>query len=335
MNSTNNTIVIDAMGGDHAPEEILKGANQAKSLFKGLNLCLVGKQTEIEKALSSLGLKSDGIEIIDALQNISMDESPSEIVRKKKESPIYKGTGIAAEKGNSAFLSAGNTGAVMACSLFNLKRVKNVLRPAIATVIPLAEKKLVLIDSGANADCKPKYLKQFAIMGKVYAENILKISNPKIGLINVGEEEKKGNKLSIESYKLLKETKLNFIGNIEGRDMFEGIADVAVCDGFVGNILLKAVEGLAGLLFGQVKETLTKNIFNKLLALGLKNSFKEMKKKFDYEEYGGAHLLGLNEVVIISHGSSKAKAIRNAIKVANEGINSNLVEKIREEIISN
>ncbi len=335
MDSTTNTIVIDAMGGDYAPEETIKGAVQALSSIEKLSISLVGIEKEIRQVLDSFNFPPDSIEIINAPQKIGMGESPSEVIRKKKNSSIYKGTLIASQTKNSAFLSAGNTGAVMACSLFNLKRIENVLRPAIATVIPLAGKSLVLIDSGANADCKPKYLQQFAIMGKVYAENILGIADPKIGLVNVGEEEKKGNELSVKSYQLLKQTRLNFVGNVEGREIFEGNVDIAVCDGFVGNVLLKAIEGLANLLFGQVKETLSSSFYSKLLALGLKKSFKEMKKKFDYEEYGGAHLLGVNGVPIISHGSSRAKAIYNAVRVANEGINSNLVEKIREEITTN
>ena len=263
-----------------------------------------------------------------------MDDSPSNVVKHKKNSSIYIGTNFVSKLDNSAFLSAGNTGAVMACSLFNLKRIEGILRPAIAIVIPLAEKKVVLIDAGANVDIKPMYLKQFAIMGKIYCESIFGINNPRIGLINVGTEKKKGSEVVVEGYNLLKESNINFIGNIEGRDIFEGKADVVVCDGFVGNVILKSFEGISKLFFTEIKNVLTKNIITKLYGIGLKKYFINMKKKFDYEEYGGALLLGVDGIVIISHGSSKSKAITNAIKIAADGIERNIIKRIKEEIIS-
>lgn len=328
-----NSVIVDAMGGDYAPEEIIKGCIDASKDLK-IGIILVGNESEIKSVVSEYGLDVSRFRIVNANQKIGMDESPSEVVRNKKDSSIYIGTKILGEGNGGAFLSAGNTGAVMACSLYNLKRIERVLRPAIAVVIPLAEKKLVLIDAGANVECKPQYLKQFAIMGKVYAEIILGVDSPVIGLINVGTEEKKGNELVIEVYKILKDSGLNFLGNIEGRDIFEGKVDVAVCDGFVGNILLKSVEGMASLFFREIKNAFSSNILTKLLALGLKKSLLKMKNKFDYEEYGGAYLLGVNGIVIISHGSSKAKAISNAIKVAANGINTDLVGKIEDEIRS-
>ncbi len=200
-------------------------------------------------------------------------------------------------------------------------------------VIPLGEKKFVLIDAGANADCKPPYLKQFAIMGKIYSENVLGVKNPKVSLVNIGEEEKKGNELSVESYKLLKDYPgINFTGNIEGRELFEGRTDVAVCDGFVGNVILKLVEGMANFFFGEIKKTLKSGTMAKLSALTLKGPLINMKKRFDYEEYGGAQLLGLNGLVIISHGSSKSKAIKNAVRAAMESLRNNLTSKIDKEI---
>jgi glycerol-3-phosphate acyltransferase PlsX len=326
------TVVIDAMGGDFAPGEIVKGAVEAKNAF-GVDIKLVGSVRKIKKAADLSGMDLGGIDIIESTQEVSMNESPSEVLRKKRKSSIFIGSQLVSETGRSAFLSAGNTGAVMACSLFNIKRIENIARPAIAVVVPLSDKKFVLIDAGANADCKPHYLLQFAIMGKIYSENILGIDDPRVALVNIGEEEKKGSELAVESYGLLKDcSSINFVGNIEGREMFDGGADVAVCDGFVGNVVLKSIEGLANLFFKEIKGVLTASLVSKLSALGLKSSFIKMKKKFDYEEYGGAQLLGLRELVIISHGSSKARATKNAIKVAVEGLKTNLTEKIGKEI---
>jgi len=332
FNSNNYSIVIDAMGGDFAPEEIIKGSIEAREAFR-VKIKLVGNKDKIKTVAASSQLNLDGIEIVPISQEVSMNESPSEIIKKKRNSSIFIGSELASMGQGNAFLSAGNTGAVMACSLFNMKRIENVLRPAIAVVIPLSNRKFVLIDAGANADCKPQYLKQFAIMGKIYSENILGINNPRVALVNIGEEEKKGSELVVESYRLLKSyPKINFIGNIEGRELFEGAADVVVCDGFVGNVILKSIEGLANFFFGEIKQILTPGILAKLSALGLRNSFTMMKKRFDYEEYGGAQLLGLNGLVIISHGSSKSRAIKNAIKVAIEGLKTNIIRKINEEI---
>jgi len=325
------TIIIDAMGGDFAPEEIIKGALlDIKEL--PVNLIFVGKEDKIKIAASQNNLNLDNIKIVKSYSEVSMDESPSDVIKYKKDSSIYIGTQIASNTMNSAFLSAGNTGAIMACSLFNLKKIEGIFRPALAVVIPLAEKRIVLIDAGANIEVKPIYFKQFAIMGKIYCENIIKVKNPRIGLINVGTEEKKGNEILIDSYSLLKNSNLNFIGNIEGRDIFEGMADVVVCDGFTGNVLLKSIEGIAKLFFSEIKKVLTSNFFTKTLSLGLKDNLKVMKKKFDYEEVGGALLLGVNGIAIKSHGSSKAKAISNALKVAYDSIKCNIINKIREEI---
>ena len=325
-------IIVDAMGGDFAPDEIIEGAIEAIDKSNA-RVILVGDKGTIESRASANGYNLDGIEIVHSSQLVSMNESPSEVIKKKKDSSIYIGSKMVSAGKGGAFLSAGNTGAVMACSLLNMKRIEGILRPAIAAVIPLSTGKFVLIDAGANADCKPQFLMQFALMGKIYCQNILGIKDPKVALNNIGGEEKKGNELSVESYKLLSDNnRINFIGNIEGRDMFDGRADVVVADGFTGNVILKSIEGIAKMFFGEIKEVLNTSILSKLAALGLKKSLLKMKKKFDYEEYGGAQLLGLNGIVIISHGSSKAKAIGNAIKVALEGLKNDLVNKIAEEV---
>ncbi len=331
-NNKENKVIIDVMGGDHAPLEIIKGAIDAKNEYE-VNIELVGDKQKIIGLASSQSLDISDFIITDAPDKILFDDSPSDVLKKRKGSSIFKGTEISAGTIGSSFLSAGNTGAVMACSLFNNKRIEGVLRPAIGLVLPVTEKGAVLIDAGANADCKPQYFDQFALMGKIYAQNILGIDSPRVGLANVGSEEKKGSEIIQEAYKLLKNSdKINFIGNIEGRDIFEDKADVIVCDGFVGNIVLKTIEGLASLLFGEIKNILTSGTKQKICALMLRSSFKKMKNKFDYEEYGGAMLLGVNGITIIAHGSSKAKAIKNAVKVALFGMENNLIEKIRNDI---
>jgi len=325
------SVVVDCMGGDFAPDEILKGAISGSKKY-GISLKLVGERDRIIRSAGKNNLDISGIPIINSTDSISMDDAPSDVIKRKQQSPVFLGTLEAARFGRNAFLSAGNTGAVMACSLFNMKKIEGLLRPAIAVVIPVADKRFVLIDAGANVEMKPLYLKQFAIMGKVYANQILKIVEPRIGLLNVGSEEKKGTETVVEGYKLLKNTKINFIGNVEGRDIFEGKADVVVCDGFTGNILLKSIEGMAGFFFSEIKSLLYTNFMTRFSALLLKNSLRLMKKKFDYEEYGGALLIGINGISIISHGSSKARAIENAVQVADESLKGNIVNKIREEI---
>ena len=330
--SNNYPIVVDAMGGDFAPLEIIRGALEAVSRYSA-EIKLVGDVNSIQEAADSAGFDISDLEILPSTQQVGMDESPSDVLKNKKGSSIYIGSQLVGQGNGSAFLSAGNTGAVMACSLYNIKRIKGVFRPAIAAAIPLGDSKFVLIDVGANADCKPIYLAQFALMGKVYSETILGVKDPKIGIVNIGEEEKKGNELTIDAHKIIKDINgLNFVGNIEGREMFEGIADVIVTDGFTGNVILKVFEGLAKMFFGEIKSALTSSFISKMAALILKKPLKGMKNKFDYETYGGAQLLGLNAPVIISHGSSKARAVRNAIRVGQESLQTDLVEKIKKEI---
>lgn len=326
------SIFVDAMGGDYAPLEIIKGASEAKDILDA-NISLVGQREKLLALTKENDLDIEGLEIIGSQITVNMDDPPSKVLKDKKDSSLYMAAKLASNTERSAFLSAGNTGATMACSLFNMKRIEGVLRPAIAIIIPLGDKKVLLIDAGANVDSKPIFLKQFAIMGKVYFQNMFDHPKPKIGLINIGEEEKKGNETTIEAYKLLKDTNINFIGNVEGRDIFSGKADIVICDGFIGNIILKSIEGMAKLFFTEIKEALTKSILTKLSALALKKPLYGMKKKFDYEEYGGALLLGVNGVTVISHGSSKAKAIKNAIMVAYQALEKDLTKKIKNEIV--
>jgi len=327
-------IVIDAMGGDQAPEEIVKGAVDAVKSFSDLTCILTGKEGKINRILDNYEYNVDSIEVVDASQVVTMSDKPSEVLRKKKDSSLIVGTNLVKDNNAEALISAGNTGAVMASGIFNIGRVSEVKRPPIATVFPSKIGKTIVLDAGANVDSNPQHLIQFAIMGQIYAEQVLNITNPRVGLLSIGEEKEKGNKLNKNTYKLMeKESKINnFIGNIEGRDIFKGNCDVVVCDGFVGNIVLKTTEGVASFVFDLLKETLTKNLKSKLGAMLLKDELKKMKEKVDYKQYGGAPLLGLQGLVIISHGSSDSQAIFSAIKVAREAIQNNVVQIIENKL---
>jgi glycerol-3-phosphate acyltransferase PlsX len=264
-----------------------------------------------------------------------MHESPTMAVKTKRDSSIVVGSKALKEGEVEAFVSAGNTGAVMASSLMNLGRLKGISRPAIATLIPTLEGASILLDVGANVDCKPKHLLQFAMMGDVYARHIMGNTNPKIGLLSIGEEDGKGNALTSHAFKLLKASSLNFIGNVEGRDIVNGKVDVIVCDGFTGNVVLKFGESLAEMVLGFLKRELSKNISLRLGAYLAKPAFKKFKKLVDYSEYGGAPLLGVKGVCIICHGASSSKAVKNGIRVAcefiNHQVNMHIEERIKEK----
>lgn len=320
-------IAVDAMGGDYAPEEIVRGAVMAASELN-VEIALVGDQKQLEQELHKYDLNNSIISIVPASQVIAMDEHPAAAVRKKSDSSIMVATDLVKKGEAQAVVSAGNTGAAMAAAKLRLRSIPGIERPAIATVIPTEQDKCLLLDVGANADCKPKHLLHFALMGSIYVEKIWGIDKPKVGLLNIGEEETKGNELSIATYELLKHSNLNFIGNVEGRDITRGEVDVIVCDGFVGNVVLKFGEGLASSIFQLIKGEIKKNWIAKLGVVFLVPIFKALKKKMDYTEYGGAPLLGVNGVAIISHGSSKDKAIKNAIRVAKEVVEGQVVDNI-------
>jgi len=327
-------IVIDAMGGDQAPEEIVKGVVDAVNEFSDLTCILTGKEGKINRILDNYEFRENSIEVVDASQIVTMSDKPSEVLRKKKDSSLIVGTNLVKDNKAEALISAGNTGAVMASGIFNIGRVSEVKRPPIATVFPSKIGKTIVLDAGANVDSNPQHLIQFAIMGQIYAEQVLNITNPRVGLLSIGEEKEKGNKLNKNTYEMMEEENEinNFIGNVEGRDIFKGNCDVVVCDGFVGNIVLKTTEGVASFVFDLLKDTLTKNLKSKLGALLLKDELKKMKEKVDYKQYGGAPLLGLQGLVIISHGSSDAQAIFSAIKVAREAIQNNVVKIIESKL---
>ena len=326
-------VVLDAMGGDFAPHVPVLGAVQAAKEFNA-RVILVGDEKQIKAELSKLSYPKELIEVVHADDSIPMEEQPSKAL-KRKNSSVHLGLNLIKSGEADAFVSAGNTGAVMAVALFTVGRIKGVERPAISAILPNLTGHTFLLDVGANVDCKPHHLLQFAVMGSAYAKYVLGDENPRVGLLNIGEEEGKGNELTKEAYKLLKQAKekgLNFLGNAEGRDIYSGKFDVVVCDGFVGNVALKLSESLAKILAKILKEEIEKHFISKLGAITLKPAIKSFKKRIDYAEWGGAPLLGIKAPVIISHGSSNAKAIKNAIKTAGQFVKSELNAKIEEEI---
>ncbi len=324
-------IVLDAMGGDYAPAEIVKGALKAAEFYPDIQIILVGQGDQIMAHIPAKRLKPN-MEIYEASEVIEMDEHPAAAIKKKKDASIVVATRLVKEGYADALVSAGSTGAQMATALLGLGRIKGINRPAIGTILPTLQAGKLLIDVGANPDAKPENLLQYGMMGSIYAEIILGIKNPKVALLNIGSEEGKGNELVQAAYDLFKGSSLNFIGNIEGRDIPYGRADVIVCDAFVGNIVLKTIEGMASSLFQLIKEKITANTVRKMGALLIKPALKDIAHTLDYSEYGGAPLLGVNGTSIICHGSSKEKAIFNAIRVAKECVEQRIIERIAAEI---
>ena len=324
-------IAIDAMGGDNAPKEIIKGAVCALEENNNLKIILVGKQEIIDNELKNYDIKSyENLEILDAQDIITNDDSPTWAIKNKKESSIVKGLNLVKDKSADGFISAGSTGALLSCATLLLKRLPKISRPALATLLPNLNGVSLLLDSGANVDCKAIYLEQFAKMGSLYMEHVMKIKNPRVALVNIGIERSKGSILLKEAYELLGGSKINFIGNIEARDIPYGSADVLVCDGFVGNVILKHTEGLTKGLLHIIKNELDKNILRKLGGLFAKSAFSNIKNKFDYNKIGGAPFLGLNSIIIKVHGSSNYNAIKNAAKQCIGFIESNIISQIKD-----
>ena len=325
-------IVLDAMGGDNFPSVPIKGAAEAiEQLEEDFDLMLVGDETLIHRQLEAYpNLNHDRIEVVHTTEVVEMGESPSTAIRKKKDSSIVIGVDLVAEKKAQAFISAGNTGAVMAAGLRGLGRIGGISRPGICIVFPTTKRSCVLLDVGANVDSKPIHLLHFALMGSIYSEKIIGVRNPRVGLLNIGEEPTKGDELTVATYKLLSESSLNFIGNVEGNDIFDSVADVVICDGFVGNVALKLSEKLLGLIVSQLRSQIKTNPLAALGFLLLKPVFEQMKKTFDYAEYGGAPLLGVDGTLMICHGGSSPRAIRNAIKSARLAILNDINGSIRD-----
>ena len=329
-------IAVDAMGGDHAPGIVIEGVVdyiRENSRNDDYRIILVGKEKEIQKELKKYkNFRQDRIEIVDALEEISMKEHFLSYWRKREETSIKKAIDLVRNEKAKAMVSAGNTGAVMAMAKTILGSMKNIDRPALAIMIPTLKGNSLLVDVGANTDSKPHNLVQFALMGKVYLESIYGIENPRIALMNIGEEEVKGNELTKTTHNLLKQMEINFIGNVEGRDVYLGEADLIVTDGFTGNVALKISEGVVDVMLSMLKREIMSNIFSKIGFFFLGKSLKRIKKKLDYAEYGGALLLGVNGIVIIGHGGSNAKAIKNAISLSYKFVSEKVLEKISLEI---
>lgn len=327
-------IAIDAMGGDRAPRETVRGAVEAALQRKeeSPELVLVGDRDQIERELSSLEASQLPITIHHASQIVEMGESPVNAIRKKKDSSIAVAVELGRIGSVDAVVSAGNTGASVASTQLRWRTLQGVERSAIAIVMPGPNGVFVLLDAGATSDCRPKNLLQFAVMGDVYARAILNIRSPRVGLLSIGEEASKGNELTRESFKLLEKSNLNFFGNIEGKDVYENKVDVIVCDGFVGNIVLKLSEGLGMTLSKLVKKEITSTLLGKIGGMMVRPSLKKFKKRLNYEQFGGAPLLGVNGRCIIAHGGSSSLAIRNAIHVAEDYITQKVNERIVEAI---
>ncbi|HYK72288.1 MAG TPA: phosphate acyltransferase PlsX [Pseudoneobacillus sp.] len=322
-------LAIDAMGGDNAPKEIVLGAMKAIQHFSDLTITLVGDETKIHTYLSN----SERIEILHTDEVILGTDEPVRAVRRKKNASMVLAAQLVADHKADACISAGNTGALMAAGLFVVGRIDGIERPALTPTLPtVGGEGFLLLDVGANVDAKPEHLLQYAIMGSIYSEKVRGIQNPRVGLLNIGTEEKKGNDLTKQTFELLKSTQLNFIGNVEARDLLDGVADVVVTDGFTGNMVLKTIEGTAMSVFKMLKGALTSSMKSKLAAAVLKPDLKQLKNKMDYSEYGGAGLFGLRAPVIKAHGSSDAQAIFSAIKQAKIMVDQDVTPLIQKAI---
>ncbi|MEH2113362.1 phosphate acyltransferase PlsX [Nostoc sp.] len=334
MGSTRIRIAIDAMGGDHAPDEIVAGALRAREEL-GVDILLVGDPQQIEAALpskTSLGQ----VEIVTAEEAIAMDEEPLNAVRRKRKASINVAMDLVKQQKADAVFSAGHSGAAMASALLRLGRLPGIDRPAIGTVFPtiIAGKPVLVLDVGANVDCRPKFLEQFGVMGSAYSQYVLGTTEPKVGLLNIGEEDSKGNDAAVRAHQLLREnSQINFIGNAEGRDVLSGRFDVIVCDGFVGNILLKFAEAVGEVILQILREELPQGLHGQIGSALLKPNLKRIKQRMDHAEHGGALLLGVAGVCFIGHGSSQAPSIFNAIRMAKEAVDNQVIQRIQSQYI--
>ncbi len=324
-------IALDAMGGDHGPGPIVEGAIAAAA-ESNVEIVLVGDEPQVREHLRRLNANDPRLSVRHAPQVVEMHESPAQVARKKRDSSVWIATELVKSGEAQAVISAGNTGASMVAAFFVLELTKGVERPAIATALPTLTGYAVMLDVGANVDCTPQHLEQFGLMGNEYAKHLLNKPNPRVGLLSIGEEDTKGNEVTKEAFKLLKASPINFIGNVEGRDVYSGEADVVVCDGFIGNVALKISEGVADtikkLLLKEISGSFWGRLAYPLIAAPLLN----LKRKIDYAEFGGAPLLGVNGICMICHGRSSAKAIKNAIRRGKALAESRLNELIRQDI---
>ena len=327
-------IAVDAMGGDRAPQEIIAGAVEAAKVLN-LQIILVGIQEIIEEELKKHNIRNLPVFIQPAAEVVEMGESPSKAMRRKRESSIAVGLRLVRDERAQGFISAGNSGAIMAIAMVTLKKLKGIDRPAIVTCLPTINNPVTILDVGGNVDCSPLHLAQFAIMGSVYSEKVMGRKRPRIGLLSNGEEESKGNELTRKTHELLQTSPLNYIGPVEGRDIYPGEVDVVVCDGFVGNVVLKTSESLALAMTSILRQELTRTFLRKLGAWLCRGGLKNLKERVDYSEYGGAPLLGINGNCFIAHGSSCRKAIRNGIRLCAEFSEQKVNEHLLNELDRN
>lgn len=321
-------IAVDAMGGDRAPAEPVRGAALAAREL-GIEIALVGPQEVLQAELGRLDARQIGLSVVPAEEVIGMDESPAQAVRQKRRSSIHESMRLVKDGRAVAAVSAGNTGAVMAAALFELGRLGNIERPALGGLFPFTKRGVLMLDVGANADCKASYLVQFAHMGSVYVEKVFGVERPSVGLFNIGEEEGKGGELAREVYPLLSKTELNFVGNVEAKEVTRGDVDVVVTDGFTGNVAMKLSEGVAEFIMRELRQAIASRPHYGLGALLLRGAFGNLRQRLDYAEYGGVPLLGVNGVVVIAHGRSSATAIKNAIRTAHQEAKSAVLEAMR------
>ncbi|MCZ6778933.1 MAG: phosphate acyltransferase PlsX [Acidobacteria bacterium] len=328
----NPVIAVDAMGGDHAPGCVVDGCVQAAREY-GLPLLLVGRRQEVEAELGRHDTRGLSIELVHASETVGMGESPTTALRRKKDSSIRVGAELVRNGKAQAFVSAGNTGAVMTTAKVVVGALEGVARPALTAIVPNLRGRSVWLDVGANVDCRPDHLVQFALMGHLYAREVLGISRPRVGLLSIGEEDGKGNEQTREAFKVLKSIDINFQGNCEGRDIFNANMDVIICDGFIGNVSLKAIESVVEAVEAFLREEISKSLPARLGFLLSRNAFRNFKKRVDYAEYGGVPLLGIKGCVIIGHGHSSAKAIKSAVRVARDFTVHKVNDRIHEAII--
>ncbi len=324
-------VIVDAMGGDKAPSEIIKGSIDALKEY-GISIILVGREEIIQEELKKYDYPQEKVEILNASEVITNEDDPARALRRKKDASIVVAANALRDGLGDGLISAGSTGALLAAGLFIVKRIDGVDRAALTVVYPAFEKTTLLVDAGANVDAKPEQLYQFALMGSAYMEKVLEVENPSVGLVNIGSEKAKGNQQTKEVYDLLENSDLNFYGNVEARDLPLGKTDVTVCDGFVGNIILKLTEGMASAIFSSLKVEFTKNLKNKMAASVLAPSLKGIKDQMDYREYGGAPLLGTKKPIFKAHGSSDAYAVKNGIHQLIKFIDNDVISLIEEKL---
>lgn len=326
-------IAVDVMGGDHGCASVLVGVRLALESVKSLEtVYLVGRESDIAPAVRETGLRDSRVQVINATEVMEMTDKPVDGVRRKKDSSVVRAIELVKDGKADAVISLGNTGGLLAASTIKLRPLQGLERPGIATVIPSDESQFLLLDAGANVECRPMHLVHYGILGSVYCREVLGVANPRVGLLSNGTEDNKGNELTREAFQLCKQVDFNFVGNVEGHGLFHNAVDVVVCDGFVGNIVLKTVESFARCLVGFLKKELTRNPKRALGALLARNALGAIKKRMDPDTYGGAPILGLNGIVIKAHASAKERAIMNAIRVATEAVNHQVNDTMTREL---